>query len=71
MEKLGAILITLIFAWLIAIGLGFLSAFFIKWLWNYVAVDMFRAPVIDFWHAWALGLLTSMLFTTSVTKSSS
>ena len=48
-----------------------LFAFPIKWLWNYVVPYLFRgAPEIDFWHAWALGVLSGMLFKSSSSSSS-
>ena len=40
----------------------------VMWLWNYVCPDVFHLPQIDFWHAWALLLLASLLVKSGNTK---
>jgi uncharacterized membrane protein YeiH len=37
------------------------------WLWNWVAVDLFGAPVIGYWTAFGLQWLRNLLFGTTVT----
>lgn len=32
------------------------------WLWNYTMVELFHLPMLDFWHAIALLLLSKILF---------
>lgn len=51
---LGAIAILLI---LFAIG-----PLLVMWLWNWIAVDLFSAPVIGFWQAFGLQWLCRLLF---------
>lgn len=39
----------------------------VMWLWNWVAVDLFAAPVIGFWEAFAMKWLCNLLFGTHIT----
>ena len=39
-----------------------LTPVLLMWLWNWVAVDMFNAPVIGFWQACGIHWLSSILF---------
>lgn len=34
----------------------------VMWLWNWVAVDLFNAPVIGFWQACGLYWLSTIFF---------
>lgn len=49
----------------------FLGPLLLMWLWNWVAVDLFSAPVITYWQAFGLELLSYMLFGRNVTVSRS
>jgi hypothetical protein len=61
------ILILSIVAGSIALGIaiGALVAFPVMWLWNYLFTDGsilgVSLPALDFWHAWALLVLTGLL----------
>lgn len=55
-----AALIVLIFAFII-------GPLLVMWLWNWIAVDLFAAPVIGFWEAFGLKWLCGLLFRGSVT----
>ena len=46
----------------LSFGVMCLRAWFIMLLWNWVAVGLFGAPVLDFWMAFGLRLLCSLLF---------
>jgi hypothetical protein len=47
---------------LILFGSAFLLAFPVKWLWNWVIVDIFNIKSITYWQAFGLFLITSILF---------
>lgn len=66
----GAIILTILAA------VGFLAGYFgvmclqswlVMLLWNWVAVDLFGAPVLPFWVAFGLRWLCSLLFTSKAT----
>ena len=54
-----------------AILLGFLLAFPVMWLWNYVMPVVFALPTLTFWKAWALLILSNFLFKSSTTVNKS
>ena len=74
MGKLIAAVVGMGFMFVTLIGLSFLFAFPVKWLWNYVMEGFYSGvPMwhLDIWHAWALAALAalcSMLFKSSVSK---
>lgn len=45
----------------VATGLSLLLAFPITWLWNSLMPAIFDLPVITFWQAFGLNLLSSLL----------
>lgn len=47
-------------------GLMCLQSFVVMLLWNWVAVDLFGAPVLSFWTAFGLRWLCSLLFKSKV-----
>ena len=49
----------------IAFMYSILIAFPVMWLWNYLMPNLFALPVISFWQAFAMALLTSFLFKSS------
>lgn len=51
------------------IGLAFmcLAPVLEMWIWNWVAVDLFNAPVVDFWQMCGIHWLCAMLFGRTVT----
>ena len=58
----------------VVIGVSFvfgflcLRAWIIMLLWNWIAVSLFNAPVLNIWLALGLSLLCSMLFKSSSNK---
>lgn len=52
---------------LLLIGLLFLGPVITMWLWNWIAVDLFGAPVIGYWTAFGLQWLCHILFGHTVT----
>ena len=52
---------------LLLIGLLFLEPAITMWLWNWIAVDLFGAPVIGYWTAFGLQWLCHILFGHTVT----
>lgn len=54
-----------------AIAWGFgvmcLQAWLVMLLWNWIAVDLFGAPILGFWMAFGLRWLCSLLFKSKVT----
>ena len=49
--------------------IGFLLVFPIKWLWNYNMPYLFGLQEIDWWRAWCLHMLCSLLFKSSYSNS--
>jgi hypothetical protein len=62
-------ILMIIFATLLGLGIVFgflcLRAWIIMLLWNWIAVSLFNAPVLNIWLALGLSLLCSMLFKSS------
>lgn len=58
MEKLIAFLIILVTSFIIA----FAFAGILMWLWNAVIVILFSAPVINYWQAFGLYIISNILF---------
>lgn len=52
---------------LLLIGLLFLGPAITMWLWNWIAVELFGAPVIGYWTAFGLQWLCHILFGRTVT----
>lgn len=51
----------------LSFGVMCLQAWLVMLLWNWVAVDLFGAPVLGFWMAFGLRWLCSLLFKSNVT----
>ena len=47
---------------ILAIGLMFLSAFPLMWLWNWLMPEIFGLINIGYWQAFGLGLLSWFFF---------
>ena len=45
-----------------AAGIFVLMGFIVLWLWNWLMPAIFHLPSIDFWKAWGLLILSSILF---------
>ena len=63
MEKVITVILVLA---LVAAGIA-LSSAIVMWLWNWIAVGLFSAPVIGFWKGFGILALCSFLFKGSVT----
>lgn len=59
------IIATTLLALGIVFGCLFLRAWIIMLLWNWIAVGLFNAPVLNIWLALGLSLLCNMLFKSS------
>jgi hypothetical protein len=46
---------------LLGVLTGIILAFPVKWLWNWVMVDIFKLIEISAWQAWGLVLLLNFL----------
>ena len=64
-KETGCLIIILCVIALIA--LLFIGPAITMWLWNWIAVDLFGAPVIGYWTAFGLQLLCHILFGRTVT----
>jgi hypothetical protein len=51
------------------IALLFVGPLITMWLWNWIAVDLFAAPVIGYWQAFGLEWLCNILFKPTITTS--
>ena len=63
-EKYGTnvAIITIVGALIVFLGLCFLNSWLVMLLWNWVAVDLFALPTLNFWSAFGLRWLCSLLF---------
>ena len=65
-------ILMIVVATLLGLGIVFgflcLRAWIIMLLWNWIAVSLFNAPVLNIWLALGLSLLCSMLFKSSSNK---
>jgi hypothetical protein len=62
---------TIVFLFLLmVVGLSALFAFPTMWLWNWLMPDIFGLPMIDFWQALGLGVLSQLLIKSSASSSS-
>lgn len=57
-----AVVIGVLFGW------SLIMAFPVKWLWNYTLPTLFNFPVIGYWQAFCLLLLSGLLFRANVNK---
>lgn len=57
----------IVLAVLLVIALIFIGPLITMWLWNWIAVDLFGAPVIGYWTAFGLKWLANILFGHTVT----
>lgn len=48
-------------------GIMCLQSWLVMLLWNWVAVDLFGAPILSFWTAFGLRWLCSLLFKSNTT----
>lgn len=53
----------------IIVLVGILIGFPLMWLWNWLMVGLFGLPVIGFWEAVGLYLLSNILFKSSTSNS--
>jgi hypothetical protein len=49
---------------IIAAALALLFGLVLMWLWNWLMPEIFGLPVISFWQAWGLVVLSHILFKT-------
>lgn len=61
-RRLAAIIGMVLAGILIAAALGLLLGFVVMWLWNWLMPTIFGLPVISFWQAWGLVVLTHIFF---------
>lgn len=47
------------------IAISFLVVAVLMWLWNGLAVALFSLPVITYWQAWGIYILSNILFKSS------
>lgn len=50
---------------IIRLAIGFLMVAVLMWLWNGLAVALFSLPVITYWQAWGIYILSNTLFKNS------
>lgn len=73
MEKLLTVLLGMFivpFIVLFMFIIDLLLAWPLMWAWNYVIPEMFKLPVIDYWHAFALLIVATLLVKGSSSSSS-
>lgn len=62
MENFVKIVGVVVVALLVVVGLDFLLAIPIMYLWNWLMPKLFNLTTITYWQAWGLSLLASLLF---------
>ena len=50
---------------IVVIAASFLMVAILMWLWNGLAVALFSLPVITYWQAWGIYILSNLLFKSS------
>lgn len=60
-------ILTILSTFALYLGVMCLQVWFIMLLWNWVMVALFGIPVLDFWAAFGLYWLCSLLFSSKVT----
>jgi len=61
MEEIVEIIGIIVLVLIVAFGLSLLFAYPIMWLWNWLMPMIFGLPIINFWQAFGLNLLSSLL----------
>ncbi|MBD3378743.1 hypothetical protein GF406_27195 [candidate division KSB1 bacterium] len=61
-RRIAAIIGMVLVGILLAAALGLLLGFIVMWLWNWLMPTIFGLPVISFWQAWGLVVLTHIFF---------
>ena len=56
---IGCVAVLLVFG--VVTAASAFIAFLFMLAWNYVAVDVFHAPALDFWHAWGIWFLITLV----------
>lgn len=54
-----------IIEFIISLPISFLIVAVLMWLWNGLAVALFPLPVITYWQAWGIYILSNILFKNS------
>ncbi len=70
MARLVVLIVAGLFVFASVVALGALLAFPVMWLWGYLftgpaSILGTPLPALDFWHAWALLILSGLLFKSS------
>ena len=47
------------------LAISFLMVAILMWFWNGLAVALFSLPVITYWQAWGIYILSNLLFKSS------
>ena len=55
----------LIVEFIVLLAASFLMVAILMWLWNGLAVALFSLPVITYWQAWGIYILSNILFKSS------
>lgn len=65
--RVGSLIILIV---LLYMGIGLILAFPLMWLWNYTLPDLTNGIIttIEYWQAWALIVICSILFGGSGSK---
>lgn len=61
-HSLGARIGIVVAGVVVAAGFGVLAGYIVVWLWNWLMPVIFHLPVIGFWQAWGLLILSAFFF---------
>lgn len=60
--------LTLLVALIAAILIAFMYAGILMWLWNAILVVLFNIPVITYWQAFGIYIISNILFNSAKIK---
>lgn len=70
-EIIGGFILFTVIVTVLAIGLSFVFAWPVMWLWNSTLPALFGLKVITYWQAWRLSLLSALLLKSGGSTSNS
>ena len=65
MDKVIAVVVSVLIVFFFLAGISLLVAFPVKWCWNYAVVPTFGLPLINWGKAWCLMFLALVLIKSS------
>lgn len=61
-HSISGVIAVVVLSLFFAFGILSIKAWAVMFLWNWVMVDLFALPVLNFWYSFGLTILFSLLF---------